>query len=458
MRFLTRWPGLKLPVRRFGRFLSLVLCIVLILAEILPAAARPAVPGRLGAEMFPSQAADGTSAAAPESYCTPPLCLAWSALQIGESTSLAWGDVDGDGDLDLAIGNNNQANRLYRNEQGALTDQEMWVSDENDPTTSLAWGDMDGDGDLDLAVGNSGAPNRVYRNEAGALTVEAVWSASVSDSTLSLAWGDLNGDGLLDLAVANDGYAQPSRIYLNENGMLHTDADTTFGQDIPARGVAWGDYDDDGDQDLVTTGSPNQLYRNDEGVLTLSTDWFDGETFTNPRGVAMVDYVGDGDLDITVSGWTQPNRIYKNYDGVYSVFSDWTSADSAPTASVAWGDYDGDGDLDLAAGKEWGIDIYRNDHGFITTLPAWSVDGSVTTSVAWGDVDGDGDLDLAAATAEVERDARCSGDAPRSRSRSGRASGRVAPATRPCGATRHRTDRSRRACPRTPPRTPSPSA
>ena len=85
---------------------------------------------------------------------------------------MAWGDYDNDGDLDLAVGNELQPSRLYRNDGGMLTSAAVWSSPEADDTHSVAWGDYDGDGDLDLAVGNNGT-NRLYRNDGGTLATTA---------------------------------------------------------------------------------------------------------------------------------------------------------------------------------------------------------------------------------------------------------------------------------------------
>ncbi|NUM44330.1 MAG: DUF11 domain-containing protein, partial [Anaerolineales bacterium] len=102
---------------------------------------------------------------------------AWSFNTIYQTTdtsldvrSVAWGDWDGDGDFDLAAGISGsfgRRNRIYRNDAGTFTLAWTAPTAEADTTRGLAWGDADGDGDLDLATANGltpASPNRVYFN------------------------------------------------------------------------------------------------------------------------------------------------------------------------------------------------------------------------------------------------------------------------------------------------------
>ena len=334
----------------------------------------------------------------------------WASNDSDDTTAVAWGDVDDDGDLDLAVANFGERNKLYLNDNGLLQPDPAWLSDESDASTSLAWGDFDGDGDLDLAVGNTNRPNRVYRNNAGTLLEVAVWSSNDSDRTESVAWGDFDGDDDLDLVVGNrdpfDAGIGQNKLYLNDDGSLQVDAGWLTTESDDTEAVAWGDFDSDGDLDLAVANrsGPNRVYRYHNDILEPDPIWSSTDD-NNARGLAWGDGDGDGDLDLAVTGYDRADKIYQNDSGSLTTTPVWSATLSERTHSLAWGDLDGDGDLDLAAGKAGpagggGLNkLYLNHSSQLQTGadPIWlSADSQATRSLAWGDVDGDGDLDLAA--------------------------------------------------------------
>ncbi len=227
----------------------------------------------------------------------------------------------------------------------------VYSSAEADGTSSVAWGDYDGDGDLDLAVGNgdphrhlsSPQPVRLYRNGGvapnGTPIFTLAWSAPTADRTTSVAWGDYDGDGDLDLAVSNE---WDNQVYCNDGASPDRTPIFTLAwssSDGGGAGVAWGDYDSDGNLDLASSRS---LYHNNGGTLTSVASWSssDGGGGTAAWG----DYDSDGDLDLRGCriGCTATTA------GTLTGSAVWVAPESSAVQSVAWGDYDGDGDLDLA--------------------------------------------------------------------------------------------------------------
>lgn len=205
------------------------------------------------------------------------------------------GDFDGDGFTDLYVANDTTANFLWHNVDGKHFEELALfsgaaLSDEGQGQAGMgvATGDLDGDQDLDLAVTNySLESNAFYLNSGGGRFEDIGPSHILSRSSyLLLGWGiqlgDLNLDGRLDLVTANGHvypaiaqadsslrYDQPCQVLLGTGGGTFRDATTECGQAaaLPRahRGLATGDFDNDGDLDVLLTvqDSPAVLLRND---------------------------------------------------------------------------------------------------------------------------------------------------------------------------------------------------
>jgi hypothetical protein len=323
----------------------------------------------------------------------------WQAAETFTTSVVAWGDWDEDGELELAVGNDGQPNYVYENEGEILGLAPVWSSGDTENTTSIAWGDWNQDGYLDLAIGNDGQVNQVYENEGGTLSSKSVWESIGEYDTTSITWGDWDGDGDLDLAVGND--EQVNQVYENNGGGLNqTPVWESAGDIRDTRSVAWGDWDGDSDLDLAAgnTGlAANVLYVNDKDNPFLV--WSSDEADTS-HSVAWGDWDSDGDLDLAVGNHGQANQVYENEGGDLVLAPanslGWESEELDGTNDVAWGDWNSDGDLDLAVGNSWGYPnrVYDNDKGTLNLV--WtSVETDDTKSLAWGDWDNDGDLDLA---------------------------------------------------------------
>jgi len=238
--------------------------------------------------------------------------------------AVAWGDCDHDGDLDMALGNGilqlPEQNRLYRNNgDGSFTAEDQFGIGES---VSVAWGDCDNDGDLDLAVGNGGfhAPGRNYlyvNNGDGSFTEEEQFGLG---DTASVAWADADNDGDLDLAVGNWNDGQ-NYLYVNNGDGTFTPRAAFGARDTNT--IAWGDYDNDGDLDLAVgngdfvSADQNYLYVNaGDGTFTEAPAFGLGST----DSVAWADADGDGDLDLAAGNEHSPtqNYLYENRSAVGS--------------------------------------------------------------------------------------------------------------------------------------------
>ena len=333
--------------------------------------------------------------------------------------SSAFADVDGDGDLDLAVSYVDGAIGLYLNEAGRFTKSGASGLPVTGPEVrGLGWGDFDADGDPDLHAGVSGEPekpslNMLFRNDGrGAFTeaAEALGMRLPGADSRQANWVDFDNDGDLDLHSAQR--AGRNRLFRNDVGRF-TEVAAELGLDDPRRsvGACWFDMDEDGDLDVFLANQEadkDALYRNDGKSFTdvapkLGMHQPERTVAEGGVGCAVGDYDNDGRLDLFVATYGEA-LLYRNLGGGRFL----ESASSAGlrrrlhAVGAAWGDVDNDGWLDLfVAAYEDGEDYRPRDHlfmnrggRFIDALEADNVLHASDHGVQWADVDRDGDLDL----------------------------------------------------------------
>jgi hypothetical protein len=358
------------------------------------------------------------------------------------SASLA--DIDNDGDLDVffhAAGSSTSAgHRLYRNNfigSGTLsftnitgTGNFAGVGD----AWSAAWGDYDGDGYVDVFVGqtNSGsAVGDVLKNNAGSSFTNTTTTVGLTDPGFhqNVAWNDIDGDLDLDLIIAMEGPDQKHEIYLQGESGTFTPVGAAAGFQVAvgvkAYGMAIGDTDSDGDLDIYISTCwdggtiRNNFFKNlkvETGSLSFIdlADTNNTQYFPNSYGTEFHDYDNDSDLDLFVVGAdgnqskmfrNEGNNMFTDTDTItgHAMLSE-TGGDFNGARSV---DYDNDGDLDLyfhdrqqANGDNFARKLYRNDGNWtftdVTAAESLHETNRTAFDSTWGDLDRDGDQDLIA--------------------------------------------------------------
>lgn len=267
-------------------------------------------------------------------------------------------------------------------------------------------GDLDGDGDSDLAVPNERAADiRVFLNDgAGGYGAFAIVPVPQGDDPSTNEGADLDGDGDIDFVVGN-ARGTTAAVFLGDGaGGLAHHQDLAVGQAV--RGICLLDFENDGDPDLVATAfGANRvaLFRND-GTGTFgppaTMDVGDGEWSCAPG-----DADGDGRTDIFIGtrGSNEVVVLGSRGDGTFAVL-DRVSAGADPWM-LASGDIDGDGHIDLAgvgAASASLVVLAGDGAGSLRRAEEHVLDG-FPLAVDLGDPDGDGDLDAVASDFSAAR-------------------------------------------------------
>ena len=274
--------------------------------------------------------------------------------------------------------------------------------------STTAWGDYNNDGYPDFLIAGTASDGdhvtELFRNNGDGTFSQ--YHAFTSVTHASIAWGDVNGDNLLDFHLTGlTTTDEPiSELYINQG-------DETFVlHPTPLDGVAYGasalaDFDQDGDLDLLYTGSNadrqtvSRYYENRDTLFAEVEISVPGFIYGS---LDVADYNRDGHPDVLLSGrladGNRATHVYRNEGDASFTFLN-TVLPPVSFGEAAWGDMDHDGYADIALsgatdGGEPLSKIYRNQQNEVFTDLVAGLDPLSSSSLAWLDYDNDGYLDL----------------------------------------------------------------
>lgn len=333
-----------------------------------------------------------------------------------ESSATAWGDYDNDGDLDLLISgdigsypNSIPYAAIYRNEGNNSFTELTDIGISGAYYGSVDWGDYDNDGDLDILLAGRVSEwtdiTKVFKNNGDGTFIEQSGIILQEISLCQVEWGDYDNDGYLDILICGYAFSDlVAKIYRNDGNGNFIEQNGISLKKLKYSAIAWGDYDNDGDLDLVISGfnlsNFTRIYNNEGN--NVFTALIDVDLIGIKDGsVVWGDYDNDQDLDLLVVGneSTYDNlpvaKLYKNEgQNIFTEIEGLNLIGTSYSGSAEWGDFNNDGWLDILITGYNGSRLYRNNtNNTFTQINESDFLSSVYASAS-GDFDNDGDLDI----------------------------------------------------------------
>ncbi|HPG30244.1 MAG TPA: VCBS repeat-containing protein, partial [bacterium] len=292
--------------------------------------------------------------------------------------AVSFGDYDNDGDLDLAVTgsmDNGTTNRfiIYKNigNDSFINIAEPLGSGVGIHSGCVRWGDLDNDGDMDIAIiGGRNSVNSItnfiiYRNDGNDIFSKAAEPLGVNTGLYSgnLSFGDYDNDGDLDIGICGwmaSGAGQRFRIYRNDGNFSFTNYTEPMGANVGLGGsnLKWADFNNDGYLDIGIVGYyPAGNYRfiiytnNKNNTFSSDTQPLGTNKGIEMANLSLSDYDNDGDVDIAAIGHDGTfYRFYVFINNNGTFVKNYLHLDSyynAGAGSVNWIDLNNDGNLDL---------------------------------------------------------------------------------------------------------------
>jgi len=330
-------------------------------------------------------------------------------------------DIDSDGDIDIIQTGKNpvggRVGKIYTND--GLGNFKLLPFNQIQAVlkSDVAWGDLNGDGRIDLIISgsttideNPTAFTKIYFNTGG-VDSKIVFSSSDQltyfyDSAVAVS--DIDNDNDLDIMISGwTGSERLTELYTNNGSGIFSLVTSSPFTALAAGTINFSDVDGDTDFDVLIAGDtgPGQtteLYLNDgAGNFALTTDSF---IDIRNNDIEFADIDNDGDEDIMITGWNDNinerfTRLYKNNGlGIFSAHA-ITTFTPLSSSDIAFSDINNDGFIDVFIcgnnnSSATQTDLYVNDGSGNFTLTSNSLTDVGNSAIASGDVDGDGDNDV----------------------------------------------------------------